>query len=305
MANQIQEAFDSIKADSGLKESTRRFLSRKRARERRRHLLRWVTAVLCVLLLISAGAEGYSWMQAPVSFISIDVNPSIELALNRFERVVEVSAFNAQGAEVIGGLDLKGRKYTDAVNRIVESPAMLRYLSDDEAELVFTVAASGRESDTIQTGIEHCHSHSGHSCYSVSADIGLVTAAHENGLSLGKYSAYLELAGYDDSVTVDDCRDMSVSEIHRCIRNHKGSGAEHGAEEYEEADTGEPEDENPGYGDAENESAGDLEPEYGEDESGWDEDSGNPGSQAEDDESGGYGEMPHHGGNGHHRWGHE
>ena len=73
MTNRVQDAFDCIKADKDLK-------------------------------------AGYSWVQRPVSYVSIDVNPSIELALNRFDRVVYAAAYNLEGEEILNGLSLKGKK---------------------------------------------------------------------------------------------------------------------------------------------------------------------------------------------------
>ena len=45
-------------------------------------------------------------LNSPVSYISIDVNSYVELALNRFDTVVEASAYNDGGANVIADTDL-------------------------------------------------------------------------------------------------------------------------------------------------------------------------------------------------------
>lgn len=220
LANNIHHALDRIRANERLKESTKQFLAQQRIEQPARRGIHWKKLLaVCTLALFIAGFGGYSWVRMPVSYVSIDVNPSVELALNRLDRVAAVTAFNVEGEELIRGLSLKGKKYTDAIDVLVESDAMKSYLQAD-AELVFTVASDGARNDKLQAGIAHCHSHSGHNCYGVSADIGLVYEAHENGLSLGKYYAYLQLAAYDDTVTVGDCRNMSMSQIHRCIRAH-------------------------------------------------------------------------------------
>lgn len=51
----------------------------------------------------------------------------------------------------------------------------------------------------------------GHASESIYVDKEIVSEAHDHGCSLGKYYAYLQLSQYDDSVTVDDCRNMSMS----------------------------------------------------------------------------------------------
>lgn len=51
----------------------------------------------CRLCFLMAGAGGYTVYSRPVSYISIDVNPSIELAVNRFDRVVSAKATTQTG----------------------------------------------------------------------------------------------------------------------------------------------------------------------------------------------------------------
>ncbi len=290
LANHIHDAFDSIRADEELKGSTRQFLLEQRGgsgMHSHRPGISKMLVTVCILLLFVVGAGGYSWMQAPVSYVSIDVNPSVELALNRLDRVVGITAFNADGAALVDGLSLKGKKYTDAVNLIVDGTVMRAYLSDD-AELVFTVAAPGMRSGKLQAGIAQCHSSGGHNCYSVSADIGLVSVAHEYGFSLGKYHAYLQLSAYDSTITVEDCREMSMAEIHQCIREHNGyGGGQHRGENYT------------GHANEEYDASDTVDSEYdvldGE----------NSDNHTDDDRAGNSGSSSHHGGHGHHGSGHK
>ena len=52
--------------------------------------------------------------------------------------------------------------------------------------------------------------------------------AHENDVSVGKYYAWQQLAEYDSSMTLDQCRHMSISEIHGLTREHEqGHGQGH------------------------------------------------------------------------------
>ena len=66
-----------------------------------------------------------------------------------------------------------------------------------------------------------------HGGVSVRADMSLVEEAHGNGLSLGKYLAYQVLLRYEPTVTVEDCHEMSMSQISGRIEEHE-HGANHG-----------------------------------------------------------------------------
>ncbi len=86
--------------------------------------LRIALAAACAALFLLMGMGGYAWIQLPVSYVSIDVDPSIELALNRFDKVISVAAYNDEGKRIIEKLSLKGKKYTEAIDLLVESEDM-------------------------------------------------------------------------------------------------------------------------------------------------------------------------------------
>lgn len=236
--NEIRDAFENIHADARLKEAIKQFLEEKyeERQGRRRPVFKRAAAVFCVLLVLLAGVGGYSWIQAPAAYMSIDVNPSIELVLNRFDNVISAEAYNAEGEEILESLSLKGKKYTGAIDAIMESGRMKKYLTE-ESELVFTIAADSDKGNELKAGVEYCSSHMGHASESISVDKEIVSEAHDHGCSLGKYYAYLQLSQYDDSVTIDDCRDMSMSKIHGLIKKHR-HGDGHSQEEDGGQETG-------------------------------------------------------------------
>lgn len=232
MANKIQQAFDNIQADTQLKESTKQFLSTRRTKKARRKT-RLILALACMVLSFTAGTQVYSWFQTPVSYVSIDVNPSMELALNSLDRVVAAYSYNNEGAEILNGLSLKGKKYTDAIKTIMGSSAINTYLSADP-ELVFTIASDKDREVILEAGTADTSRQMGHNCHSVCTDIETAALAHDSGLSLGKYNAYLLLIQYDDTITVDQCRDMTMSEIHQLIWEYQQEDIPEEPEERDE-----------------------------------------------------------------------
>ena len=233
MDNKIQDAFSHVKADPALKEATKDLLATKRERQsvfRTRAAYRTFAAV-CAMLLLVVGIGGYQWSQMPVSYVSIDINPSIELGLNCFERVVTAEAYNPEGEEILQGLSLKGKKYTEAIDSVVESETMAPYLTKEE-ELVLTVAAKDSKEKTIETTVADYSKRVGKNCHSVSADIETASSAHDNGMSVGKYNAYLQLSQYDSGVTLDECKHMSMSQIHGLLNEHgHGEGRHNGQQQ--------------------------------------------------------------------------
>lgn len=230
MENKIKGAFEPIKASDKMKSATIQYLQQARtAKSPKPKAVTWrrSLAVVCAMLFIVIGAGGLYTVRTPVSYVSIDVNPSIELALNRYDRVVSAMAYNGDGTVILDGLKVGGMLYTQAIDVIVESDAMQSYLAEDSA-LIFTVASGSADKETeIVTGIENCSGCSRHGGVSYTADVSSLTEAHGCGMSFGKYAAYLTLSQYDDTITTEDCRDMTMGEIHRQISAHE-SGEKHG-----------------------------------------------------------------------------
>lgn len=218
--NRIKEAFDTVRADDALKDKTASFVYGEAAKRRKKPVFRLryaaVAAIMLVGILSFGGISAYAM---PASYISIDVNPSIELSVNRFDRVVAAKAYNDDGAAILEGIDLKGETYVDAINALLSDPAFQAYL-DADAMLTFTVVSKNQEK--IIADIEACEGYLqyGAQCGGASEDI--VAAAHQNGLSFGKYQLYLDLAEYDGAITPGQCGMMTMKELHDLLRTYAG-----------------------------------------------------------------------------------
>lgn len=241
--NRIRNAFKSIEARQELKSSTLDFLQNARqthsqtlptaqghqnapARTARlfSHFLlhpslKLVLGTVCVLFMLFLGAGSYAMLYVPVSYVSIDVNPSIELSLNRLDRVICATAYNADGQSILERISVDGKYYTDAIDLIMDSPGMEVYLVEN-AMPTFTVAAGSSRMEQLLQGVQNTHGCSGHGGSSYAADIHTLTEAHAHGLSFGKYAVYQILSHYDANVTIQDCQHMSMGEIHDRIAEH-------------------------------------------------------------------------------------
>lgn len=238
MSDRIKRAFDDIKADDGLRKSTMEYVGREVARREKRRpapRFRMAFAALAAAFVVMIGG-GYSAYALPASYVSIDVNPSIELTLNRFDRVIGATAYNADGELVLGGQNLKNMLYTDAIDTLVESDAFQPYLSDGN-DLSFTVVSKNEEK--LMSGILSCAAVTRYGAYYSAADAATLQAAHQYGMSFGKYQAYLDLLRYDSSITPEQCSGMTMREIHALTAQYaNGSGAGNGGSSGSQNGTG-------------------------------------------------------------------
>jgi len=86
-------------------------------------------SVACAILIAGTGVYAYT---TPYSYVSLDVNPSIEYEVNRFDRVIDVTAVNDDGAEIINNLDLENKKIDEAIEDTITEINEQGYFGEDE-----------------------------------------------------------------------------------------------------------------------------------------------------------------------------
>lgn len=221
-----KKAFDQIHAEPELKEHTRAYLKEKVYRTSARHAshIRRLAAASVFCLFLCAAGVCYLFF-TPVTYISVDINPSLELGLNCFRRIISVEGYNDAGASLADSLDLKYLDYMDALDRILKSDTIETLLSGDDV-LSLTVAGESetqnqevlQDMETSVSGYSNVHCHSG--------DMEEVHEAHSCGMSFGKYQAFLILQELDPSVTSEDVQDLSMHEIWSRIRQLSGDSSD-------------------------------------------------------------------------------
>ena len=225
MNNAIKELFGPIRAEEDLKERTRAFLAREtrgyaKAPAARRWYPAYAAACACLLLLLLGGGWLYF---TPTAEISMDINPSIELSVNRFDRVIAVTAFNEDGQELSRELNVKHLDYAQAVEQVLRHDSVAALLSGGEMMSITVVGPDGQQSAKLLSGVEACAAgQSNIDCYSARPEEA--AAAHEAGLSSGKYRAFLELQRLDPDITPEDVRGMTMREIRDLIDRLSAGG---------------------------------------------------------------------------------
>ena len=217
MTDRIKAALDAIHAEEELKQRTQEYLARALYGKRRRltllRQLRPALAAACLLLVLCLGGS-YLYF-TPTAFLSVDINPSLELGINRFDRVVSVEAYNEDGQALSDTLEIKYLDYRDALEQIVNSPEMSAYLEDGILSL--TVAGEREyQCEAIYQAMEDCASGQRNiRCHTGSSDA--VQGAHSHGMSVGRYQVYLILRELDPDITVEEIQNMTMGEMYQKI----------------------------------------------------------------------------------------
>ena len=106
-----------------------------------RSSLKLVGMVTCTCLVVFSfiGLYRYSNINRIDSIVEFDVNPSIELRINKNEDVIEAVHLNSDGKKVLGDMDLRNVDLDIAVNAIIGSMIKNGYLTVDENSILVSV----------------------------------------------------------------------------------------------------------------------------------------------------------------------
>lgn len=220
----VREAFASVRAPEDLRRRTLRVIEERRVAQgaqvvlmrpsRRALSLRAKMALAACLLvaIIGAGALGAA-LRLPTAYVTLDVNPSLELALNRFDDVVGARGLNDDGAELLEGADVVGMSYGEAIEEIERALAEGGYLAGDPVLTVTVTCDDEGRYDELESASRHCLESSGGEVSCSHASEEEHHAAHDAGLGVGKWRVWRELVDAGSDLSAEEAAGMSVREL--------------------------------------------------------------------------------------------
>lgn len=219
MDNKIKNAFDNIHADDSLKEKTKLTVKKRmsEAEKIQRPKVRKFAAAACVLVLLCGAFLSYT---VPAAAVSIDVNPSLELEINIYDRVIDVRGYNSDADELKDEISVKNMKYTDAINTILASEKIAACMSEDGLIEITVAGRSAEKADQMENQISDQTGISSENIYCINSRRD-IEAAHSADISFGKYRAYLELQKVNPDISLDEIRDLSMRQISDLIEQQK------------------------------------------------------------------------------------
>lgn len=183
----------------------------------------WLKTACCIaaaLVLMAVGVFAANGIiSKPVTVISLDVNPSIELKLRGSGRVAQAKALNDDAQKLLEGMELEGTDKNTAVNAIIGSMVRAGYLNSLSNSVLVTVEgknASGIEKEIVEiiNGILAQSINGGAVVgqkLTKSGEAALLAQRH--GISEGKAQLVLEVARLNPMLVPDELAKLSINEL--------------------------------------------------------------------------------------------
>lgn len=184
-------------------------------------------AACAVLIALGIGGGAYAY-QTPVAYVGIDINPSIELGVNYFDRVVSAEGDNADGQDILSEINVVGMTYEEALASLNDSLMNKGYLTANAAVAVTVMCDDDSRYSNLEETSQRCFSSAGQGVYCSRATSTEHHEAHESGLGMGKYLAWRSLVDAGVDISADDVAHMTMSEL-RALAAQEGVAIDQGA----------------------------------------------------------------------------
>lgn len=183
-------------------------------------------AAACLAVALMGSGLLYQQAYAVASVVSLDVNPSVELRVNKNEKVLACTPLNDAAQEVLAdmgnGADLKGAKLDVAVNAIVGSLVRRGYLSELSSAIMISVEDKDqvraeklqRElTSTVDGVLEGSAAKAAVLTQTVEQSAALEQQAKANNISTGKAALVNRILAMNGTLPFDALAALSVEEL--------------------------------------------------------------------------------------------
>lgn len=156
---QIERAFEQIRPDvldsilSDCREQKGNLMVIENSKRKIPLSRRLAAAAAALVLLVgtAAGIHGYSAAHTPVSVLTLDVNPSIEMKLNKSDKIIDLIPKNPEAEALIGDMDYSGSSVELTLKALIDSMLRKGYLSPGENSILVSVdSANSQATQTMQ-----------------------------------------------------------------------------------------------------------------------------------------------------------
>ena len=187
-----------------------------------------VSIAAAIAIILTAGFAGFAIanFESVEAVICFDVNPSIEIEINRDEKIVSAKGSNEDGRKILGEMDLTGSDLSVAVNAIIGSLLRNGYLDEISNSILVSVDSSDdKKSELLEQKLadEINMLLSGESfeasvlSQTLNATKEIRALAAEYGITIGKAQLISQIIEMEPKYAFKDLASLTVSKLNLLI----------------------------------------------------------------------------------------
>ena len=187
-------------------------------------------AIMTIFVLIT-GTGRYLSTTTPVAYVSLDINPSVELAINKFKKVISYEAYNSDGEILLADNDKRNITVDKAISNIISSAISKKYLLDNNNSIITfaTISNNLNLRKTLQADLKYTVNNTlknksiEANVISSNNDFNKRLEAKNLGFTVSKYTLVEELKSLDSSTVLTDYKNTSIINIEKKILELKNN----------------------------------------------------------------------------------
>jgi len=182
-----------------------------------------IALALAMGVILSSAGGAYAYAKAPVAYVSMDINPSVELGVNVFDNVVSVEAYNEDGKKILEGTDLANTNIDDAVSTVISNAISEGYIKKDGSSAIEITTSTDKEKvatkldESLKEVINETLNDNNVEAEVETEKVAIARRdeARQLGITSGKLNLIQKLQALDSAITVEDYKDSSVKDIQK------------------------------------------------------------------------------------------
>lgn len=175
---------------------------------------------IALAILLVVGMSGFWLNFADAGSYILDINPSVQINVNRLGNVTSVVPLNEDGASVLAGFKLRDRDLDDVIEKLVDRLILSGYLTADNKNFIM-ISADGKEPISL-TDIKKSI---GNQMRLRQLDGNIVTKNIDDDLydndffdddldlSAAKVNFIRQLNRYDSTLTIESLKNITVEDL--------------------------------------------------------------------------------------------
>ena len=183
-----------------------------------------IAAAFLVMVFCGYGVYGY---YMPFGYVDVDINPSVELSYNLYDRVIDIKGLNEDGNHIIQKIDsYKNKPVKDIITKVIDRAIEEKYIKPEEKNAILvTITEAGSKIDDeeiLQSVDNHMKNEKLETeVVVIKSDKNEYEAAKESNISPGKQILINKALKSSNTTNHEDMQNKSVKEIMSIIKENK------------------------------------------------------------------------------------
>jgi len=181
-----------------------------------------IIAAAAAVFLVLFFSIRLALMPQEYAYIALDINPSLELVIDKNENVIEAKAFNSEAQTILDETNVQGLLVYDALNNILDNSKKKGYINSFNNVVLFSATLNTKHKSDLTK--DKSTEELLNSCKEIAKIMGIDsrtisstpesrTEAYDQGLSMGRYAVYNEAKNTGIDIGIEEIKTSSISEI--------------------------------------------------------------------------------------------